>query len=298
VELLKVDEAAGRLRLSPRTVYRMLERGALPGRRVGGAWRVPLSALPAAAEPRVEGLPGPLRALIDRQVDLLLRRVLEVGFAGYFGEADLAADLASRLRGALSAEDGEVFVGLSVAGGAARAAPGVSVLPPQATWSDRRGMAALYSAEFAYFSYRTSAYRMRNRWFRQLLEETASRFDRLAERRRDSLLGGGAFIWVDAFDWLERAAPAEREQVVAERAKWFRDRFARPGSEIRAEYLPLRHPEFAVSLPNPVGDGDGAPSLFGAARPFIRRVPAADEDWDEAVARSIAADYARAGERP
>lgn len=32
-------------------------------------------------------------------------------------------------------------------------------------------------------------------------------------------------------------------------------------------------------------------SLFGAARPFIRRTPGADEDWDDAVARSMAADY-------
>jgi AbrB family looped-hinge helix DNA binding protein len=32
-------------------------------------------------------------------------------------------------------------------------------------------------------------------------------------------------------------------------------------------------------------------SLFGAAKPFIRRYPAPDEDWDEAVAQAAAEDY-------
>lgn len=34
-------------------------------------------------------------------------------------------------------------------------------------------------------------------------------------------------------------------------------------------------------------------SLFGAARPFIRRWPAPDEDWDEAVERAVAEEYER-----
>lgn len=38
-------------------------------------------------------------------------------------------------------------------------------------------------------------------------------------------------------------------------------------------------------------------SLFGAARPFITRTPPADEDWDEAVARSIASEYPHSDER-
>jgi bifunctional DNA-binding transcriptional regulator/antitoxin component of YhaV-PrlF toxin-antitoxin module len=33
-------------------------------------------------------------------------------------------------------------------------------------------------------------------------------------------------------------------------------------------------------------------SLLGAARPFIRRWPAPDEDWDEAIAEGIAEDFA------
>jgi AbrB family looped-hinge helix DNA binding protein len=32
-------------------------------------------------------------------------------------------------------------------------------------------------------------------------------------------------------------------------------------------------------------------SLRGAAKPFIRRYPAPDEDWDEAVAQASAEDY-------
>lgn len=43
---LTVEEVAARLRISPRTVYRMLERGILKGvRNAGGFWRVPVDAL-------------------------------------------------------------------------------------------------------------------------------------------------------------------------------------------------------------------------------------------------------------
>jgi bifunctional DNA-binding transcriptional regulator/antitoxin component of YhaV-PrlF toxin-antitoxin module len=34
-------------------------------------------------------------------------------------------------------------------------------------------------------------------------------------------------------------------------------------------------------------------SLLGAARPFIRRRPAPDEDWDEAVAEAAVEDFLR-----
>jgi len=33
-------------------------------------------------------------------------------------------------------------------------------------------------------------------------------------------------------------------------------------------------------------------SLRGAAKPFIRRIPAADEEWDEAIAQAIVDDFA------
>jgi len=44
-KLLTVPEVAGILRVSVRTVYNLLEAGALRGVRVGRAWRVPESAL-------------------------------------------------------------------------------------------------------------------------------------------------------------------------------------------------------------------------------------------------------------
>ena len=44
-KLLTVPEVAEALRVSVRTVYNLLEAGALRGVRVGRAWRVPESAL-------------------------------------------------------------------------------------------------------------------------------------------------------------------------------------------------------------------------------------------------------------
>ena len=32
-------------------------------------------------------------------------------------------------------------------------------------------------------------------------------------------------------------------------------------------------------------------SLFGAARPFFRRIPPADADWDDLIAEAVAEDY-------
>lgn len=296
VELLTVEEAASRLRLSPRTVYRMLERGALSGTRVGNSWRVPVSALPRQGERTAPVLTATLRSVIDQQIDDLLRRIPEDGFSRYFNEADLAGDLAGALRVAVPREDGEVLIKLSVAGASPRETPDLSVIaPPPLPWVDRRGLPALYSVEFKYFSYRIGAYRLTSRWFRELLEgkvqSMASQFERTIERRRNGLLGAGAMIWVDAFDWLERGKPADREQVIIERAEWFRSRFDRPGSEIRAEYLPMLYPQHRVSLTNLGGRSEPLPSLFGAARPFIRRNPGPDENWDDAISRSIADDY-------
>ncbi len=44
-EMLTAAEIAGALRVSVRTVYNLLEAGALRGVRVGRAWRVPKPAL-------------------------------------------------------------------------------------------------------------------------------------------------------------------------------------------------------------------------------------------------------------
>ncbi len=41
MNVLTVPETAARLRLSAQWVYRSLRRGYLPGRKLGGVWRVP-----------------------------------------------------------------------------------------------------------------------------------------------------------------------------------------------------------------------------------------------------------------
>jgi len=41
--LLTPNEAADRLRLHPQTVQRLCKRGVIPGKKVGGVWRIPLS---------------------------------------------------------------------------------------------------------------------------------------------------------------------------------------------------------------------------------------------------------------
>lgn len=46
-QVLTAEEAAAYLRLSETTVYRLLDRGELPGRKVGGQWRILRSALEA-----------------------------------------------------------------------------------------------------------------------------------------------------------------------------------------------------------------------------------------------------------
>ena len=42
---LTVVEAAAELRVHPRTVTSQLRRGLLPGRKVGGVWRIPRQGL-------------------------------------------------------------------------------------------------------------------------------------------------------------------------------------------------------------------------------------------------------------
>ncbi len=45
LETLKVAEVAAKLRVDPRTVYRMIDRGELPAIRVGRLIRIPTKAL-------------------------------------------------------------------------------------------------------------------------------------------------------------------------------------------------------------------------------------------------------------
>src|SRR3989442_7172915 len=56
-QMLRVPELAERLDLSPQSVYRLLQSGALPGLRVGGSWRVPASALERWIETQLETRP-------------------------------------------------------------------------------------------------------------------------------------------------------------------------------------------------------------------------------------------------
>ena len=46
--LVTVREAAGFLRISARTVYRLIESGQIEAVRIGKQWRIPLSDLPGA----------------------------------------------------------------------------------------------------------------------------------------------------------------------------------------------------------------------------------------------------------
>ena len=48
--MLRLEQAAEALALSTCSVRRMVKDGRLPGRKVGGQWRVPLSAIEALAE--------------------------------------------------------------------------------------------------------------------------------------------------------------------------------------------------------------------------------------------------------
>jgi len=52
-KLMTVKEAATALRVSPRVVYQGLNRGELPGRKIGGAWRLYRRQIAAMVEPEV-----------------------------------------------------------------------------------------------------------------------------------------------------------------------------------------------------------------------------------------------------
>src|SRR5207244_12505186 len=107
--------------------------------------------------------------------------------------------------------------------------------------------------------------------------------------------GSGALRWVDAFDWRRRAPEDEREATIVARAEWIRSRLLAIGSRVRVDYLPMFYPQRRVVLFNglPLAPQSIRPrgSLRGAAVPFIRRWPAPDEDWDEAVEQAAAEDW-------
>jgi excisionase family DNA binding protein len=288
--MMTVEEVAKLLRLNPRTVYRLLERGKLPGVKMGRQWRVSEEGLPGAAR----GMPVPVPAgrsalagLLQAAIDQVLQEVDEDDFTRFFTEADIAGRLAEILRQRLGPAY-EVHLQLRTAGGAGR--PDVSVTPAHQPWSDRRGARAVFSAEIKFFSYHPSGFLITAPLFASLLADLERQFNDLARRIRQGSLDYGWLLWVDAFDWENRCPQnLQPQQVIDERVSWFRGTFDQPGSRVRADYLPILFPEKAVSLPN----GFAAPppflgSLFGAARPFIRRWPAPDEDWNERVEEAAA----------
>lgn len=78
VRYLRVREVASRLRVDPRTVYRMIERGELDGVRTGRNWRVLESSIPGSA-----AAPGGVadRAVITHDLDnalVALRGLVDV----------------------------------------------------------------------------------------------------------------------------------------------------------------------------------------------------------------------------
>jgi excisionase family DNA binding protein len=280
--------------VSERTIYRLLDAGGLEAVRVGGRWRIPPGALEGLAgrrliEPKLE-----VEAAASAAIDVVLGRALQEGFRRYFYEDDFNADLAAELRARLRADLVETHLELETAGAAGRQRPDLSVIPALGSFADRRGAAAYFSAEAKYFSYRGNwgRYELNDPLFLNLLEKMERQFVRMRDRVRLGLLGAGALIWLDAFDWARRVPEERREEVVSDRARWVRDHFAAPESRVRVDYLPLLFPPRRVTLLNGLPAGQPAArapgSLRGAAAPFIRRIPAADERWDELIEESAA----------
>lgn len=53
-DLITVREAANYLRISARTVYRLIESGQIGAVRIGKQWRIPAADLPGRDQPLVE----------------------------------------------------------------------------------------------------------------------------------------------------------------------------------------------------------------------------------------------------
>jgi excisionase family DNA binding protein len=299
MELLSVFEAAKALRVSERTVYRLLDSGGLMGTRVGSRWRIPTASVRELVGRRLVEPHPEVEAAASAAIHAVLQRVVGEGFRHYFCEDDLNADLANELRARLSPDAFEIHHKLDTAGSAGRGYPDLSVIPRMDGLADRRGSAAYLSLEIRFYSYRGDwgPYRLRDRLFSDLLSDLEGQFQRLTERTREWLLGSGAVLWIDAFDWRRRCPEDERHAVIAERAEWVRSHLAAPESRVRIEYLPIFSPDRRVGLlngfpaPGPEQVSRPRGSLLGAAVPFIRRMPAPDEDWDELVAQAAAEDW-------
>jgi excisionase family DNA binding protein len=297
MDALTVTEAARLLRVSERTVYRMLDSGSLEASRVGSQWRIRPASVAGIAGRRLAEPKPEVDVAVAAALEAVLQRVVGIGFRRYFCEDDILADLLNEVRSRLGEDAYEVHLELDTAGSPGRCYPDLSVIPALDSIEDRRGSAAVFSLEAKMFSYRGRgvAYRLDQPQFRELLELMASQFERLRERVRLGLLGAGALLWVDAFDWWQRTPENEREAMIVARADWVRSRFLAIGSRVRVDYLPMFYPQRRVVLFNglPLTQQSIRPrgSLLGAAVPFIRRWPAPDEDWDEAIGKSTAEDW-------
>jgi excisionase family DNA binding protein len=60
-EILTASEVAELLQIHPRTVYKLVKEGSLPGRKFGGGWRFSRSEILAMVSP--QGSPPPARKM-------------------------------------------------------------------------------------------------------------------------------------------------------------------------------------------------------------------------------------------
>ena len=56
-EILTANQVAELLQIHPRTVYKLVKQGSLPGRKFGGGWRFSKAEILAMVHPRAEGRP-------------------------------------------------------------------------------------------------------------------------------------------------------------------------------------------------------------------------------------------------
>ena len=56
-EILTANQVAELLQIHPRTVYKLVKQGSLPGRKFGGGWRFSKAEILAMVHPRAESRP-------------------------------------------------------------------------------------------------------------------------------------------------------------------------------------------------------------------------------------------------
>src|SRR5438132_7316526 len=102
MDALTVTEAARLLKVSERTVYRLLDSGSLDASRVGSQWRIPPASVAGVAGRRlVEPIPE-VDVAVAAALEAVLERVVRIGFKRYFCEGDIVADLLNELWSRLS----------------------------------------------------------------------------------------------------------------------------------------------------------------------------------------------------